>query len=834
MGHGTVPAVLLKKCGNRMRAVMGWRLTSLMSAQLAANQLGGADLREGTSELLLKRFFWNRESLLRVVARWPQSASLELDFRFEPNLGTRSSGKAAFHVFLWVFESSPTAAKETIHTLCFQLQALLGATFVEADFTPILDAKVLSESLDFFTPAQTIALERKRVCALEEPKRKALGFVAAHQTAKAERPITPPLVELTTKWRGNPYALDQLVEYCAGLPYVSWYKVRVASAGGLDAERKELAAELERYSALEQSAMHGTSQWAKTLADIALKRLVELERERLQVGVYALFCNGVDSSFLAFLESAMAGDPAEQDMASQSAISEHAVKPKDALRGDYFSDQRSCSIMEAAQAFRLPLPPVATLSGVEIKSFRSQYAPDHLLPRGEGRTFLGHNEHRGVAQDVGISLEDRFRHLYCIGMTGVGKSTFLEHLLLSDMEAGHGVCLVDPHGELIQGLLGKIPAHREKDVILIDPTDTEYPVGINLLEWCDIQERDFIIDSLFSALDAMYDLRQTGGPIFEMHYRNMLKLLMGDKKHEHTFTVLEFAQIYNDKAFRDFLKDLTSEYDVVQFLNEAILAGGDADFRNVRPYVTSKFSRFNTDSLLRNIFGQSKTTFSFEDVVDNGKILLINLAKGQLGHNVGGLLASQIISRIKVAAMRRAKMPETQRRPFFLYVDEFQNVDGGEFSEMLAEARKYKLGLVMANQYVRQLQPKRENNADLIQAILGNVGTFVLFQVGPEDARQLEPLVLPQLSRHDLMSLPERKAYVRVRSGAARNWPFVMSTVKHPVPGSESVRTRIVERSRILYGCDRREVESKIQERRETKWGEVTRQRPCMDYEKAL
>ena len=328
-------------------------------------------------------------------------------------------------------------------------------------------------------------------------------------------------------------------------------------------------------------------------------------------------------------------------------------------------------------------------------------------------------------------------------------------------------------------VLGRIPAERIKDVVLIDLLDRKRPVGMNLIEWRNIDERDLLIDEIYLTLDKLYDMRQTGGPMFETNFRGMLKLLMGDRRRKGFVpTVLEFSLCYLEDDFRSFLKRGVTDPQVKDFLEELERTGGDASLKNLSPYITSKFSRFSSDVSLRRILGQERTTFDVERILAEGRILLINLAKGRFGANVSALLANQIVSRFKLAAMKRGDLPPEQRTPYYLYVDECHNLPGDNFMELLAEARKYGLGLVLATQYASQLKSSAGAGNNLLSAIVGNVGTTVIFRLGQEDAAQIGQILYPQFNAQDILGLPKWNGYTRMQFRGNAVAPFSFATIK--------------------------------------------------------
>jgi hypothetical protein len=355
----------------------------------------------------------------------------------------------------------------------------------------------------------------------------------------------------------------------------------------------------------------------------------------------------------------------------------------------------------------------------------------------------------------------------------------LENLIIQDINAGHGVCLIDPHGELFESILAQYPLKRKDDLIIIDLTDQEFPFSLNVLKFKTPDERDRIIDDLYVWIDRAHDLRATGGPIFEKYMRGGLRTLMGDGNYGFTPTLLEFPMFFTDRKFRDFLRQRIEDDEIKLFLSEIEKVHGDGAIENISVYITSKTSRFTQDSRLRRIFGQETLSFDFSAVMDEGKVMLINLGKGIFGEMVSSLVASQIVGGFKAAAMKRAKVLPEERKSFFLYVDEFQNIAHEDFATLLAEARKYHLGLIFAHQYTMQLQRDWVGRKDtLLSSVLGNVGMILAFRLGVEDARKLDEVFAPSFSARDLLELPNWEAYMKIHMGRENILPFNIQTIK--------------------------------------------------------
>lgn len=457
---------------------------------------------------------------------------------------------------------------------------------------------------------------------------------------------------------------------------------------------------------------------------------------------------------------------------------------------------------ELASIFHFPL------SGSRlprVKWLKTREAP---APWGmnEG-SILGINNYRKQETIVRLAREDRRRHLYVIGQTGTGKTTLLQELIRQDIENGEGLCVIDPHGDLVSSALSNIPQDRWEDVILFDPTDLERPLGLNMLEYNPNfpEQKTFIIDELINIFNKLYDLKTTGGPMFEQYTRNALLLLMDFP--EQGYTLMDVPRILTDKRFRSQLLAKTNNVVVKDFWEkEAEKAGGDAALVNMVPYITSKFSVFIANDFMRPIIGQSHSSIDFRKIMDEGKILLVSLSKGKLGEQNTSLLGLIIMSKIMLAGFSRVDQAYEERKDFFIYVDEFQSFTTSSAATILSEARKYRLNLILAHQFIKQLPEEISN------AVFGNVGTMAILRVGQEDAEFLAQYLAPLFSAHDLINLDNFHAYVKLMLHGQVTQPFNMKL--YPPHRSNPETANVVRKiSRLKYGTERELVEQEIHRR---------------------
>lgn len=460
---------------------------------------------------------------------------------------------------------------------------------------------------------------------------------------------------------------------------------------------------------------------------------------------------------------------------------------------------------ELVSIFHLPGP---TLAGVpRIQWLKSkEAAPPANLPN-EG-VLIGESVFRGQKKPVYLRYEDRERHLYVIGQTGTGKSTFLKNLIAQDIQNGEGVAVLDPHGDLVNHILGLVPESRAKDVILFDPSDITNPMGLNMLEFNPIrpEEKTFIVNEMQSIFNKLFS-QETMGPMFEQYMRNALLLLMEDFANEPA-TLIEVPRVFTDTEWRK--KKLARIVNPVLtdfWEKEAAKVGGEASIQNMTPYITSKFNNFIANDYLRPIIGQPKSAFNFREVLDGGKILLVNLAKGRLGDINSNLLGMIITGKILMAALSRTDVPDPEnRRRFHLFIDEFQNFTTDSISVILSEARKYKLTLNIAHQFIAQL------SEDIRDSVFGNVGSIVSFRVGVQDAEFLVKQFEPTFSVNDLINIDNFNAHIKMLINGAPSVPFNIKTVA-PHAGDLARSEQIRALSRTTYTRPRADVEVEIYKR---------------------
>jgi hypothetical protein len=469
-------------------------------------------------------------------------------------------------------------------------------------------------------------------------------------------------------------------------------------------------------------------------------------------------------------------------------------------------DSGQANVLNAEELTSLYHFGVASVEAPKMNFLRAKLSsPPPNLP-SEG-LILGRNLYRGMETVVRLGEDDRRRHLYIIGQTGTGKSAFLQNMIQQDIEKGHGVAVLDPHGDLIEKILGLTPRERAEDVILCDPSDLERPLGLNMLEYdaSRPEQKTFIVNELINIFDKLYDLKTTGGPMFEQYTRNALLLLMDDPDEQAT--LMEVPRIMADKLYRQRLLVKCKNIIVKDFWEkEAEKAGGEAALANMVPYVTSKFNTFIANDYMRPIIGQPKSSFNFREVLDSGKILLVSLPKGRLGEINASLLGLIVVGKLVMASFARIDTPEDSRRDFHLYLDEFQNFTTESIETALSEARKYRLSLTLAHQFIGQLPE------EIRDAVFGNVGSLASFRIGADDAEFIVKQFAPVFDENDLINIDNYSAYVKLLIKGATTQAFNITTYP-PARGTAEMADNIRQLSRFKYGKERALVEADIYER---------------------
>ena len=423
--------------------------------------------------------------------------------------------------------------------------------------------------------------------------------------------------------------------------------------------------------------------------------------------------------------------------------------------------------------------------------------------------ILGINEYQGVETPIYLQPLDRMRHLYVIGQTGTGKTTLLKNMIVQDIKNGDGVCFIDPHGSDIEDILANIPPERHDDVIYFDPAYLDRPMGLNMLEYDPRypEQKSFVVNEMLAIFEKLFDMKKSGsgGPMFEMYFRNAVLLTIDNP--EDKATLLDVVRVLSDKEYRKQKLEKSTNVTVNQFWTKiAEQAGGDASMENVIPYITSKFDGFLSNDYMRPIISQEKSAFNFREVMDGKKILLINLSKGRLGELNSSLIGLIVVGKILMAALSRVDSLDKNLPPFYLYIDEFQNVTTDSISSILSEARKYKLSLNIAHQYIKQI------DEGIKDAIFGNVGSMAVFRVGQEDAEFLKTQFEPTFTAQNIASIDNRNAYLKMLVDGEPQKPFNIRTLA-PEEGSQENAEIIKNISRQRYGKDRKEIEDIIRKK---------------------
>jgi hypothetical protein len=466
-----------------------------------------------------------------------------------------------------------------------------------------------------------------------------------------------------------------------------------------------------------------------------------------------------------------------------------------------FSDDKilPMNLKELSSVFHFP---VGIGSQPQLKEARAGIAPAPMEMGQEG-IILGVNSYRGKDTVVHMSREDRMRHFYVIGQTGTGKTNIMLNMITQDIKNGDGCCYIDPHGTDIQTILARIPKERIDDVIYFDPAYTPRPMGLNMLEYDPKypEQKTFVVNEMMGIFNKLFDMKIGGGAMFEQYFRNSAFLVMEDP--ESGSTLLEITRVLADKEFRDMKLARCKNPIIKQFWVSAEQTTGDQSLANFVPYISSKFDNFISNDIMRPVVLQQNSVFNFRKIMDEKKILLVNLSKGRLGDINANLIGLVLVGKIQMAALSRVDMFGKPMNDFYLYIDEFQNVTTESISSILSEARKYRLSLNIAHQYITQLEENIKN------AVFGNVGSMAVFRVGTEDATFLEPKFKPIFNAQDITKLDNYNAYMSMLINGQPTKPFNIKTLP-PEEGNKEIVDSLKQLSYMKYGRDREEVEAEI------------------------
>jgi hypothetical protein len=476
----------------------------------------------------------------------------------------------------------------------------------------------------------------------------------------------------------------------------------------------------------------------------------------------------------------------------------------------FFPQQNNSNILnsvELATIFHFPDERSLPTSQLSRQGSKQVDGPRDVPEEG---LLLGYNVYRGAKKPIRLSVSDRQRHMYVVGQTGTGKSVYLENLALQDMLKGNGFAFVDPHGDVVEKLLSMVPKERTEDIIYFNPASTDYPMGLNLFEFNTPDQKDFLIQEALNMLYKLYDPQHQGimGPRYEHLFRNAALTVMADPKGG---TFVDIPKLFRDPGYVQQKLQYVKDVNILEFWNKEMPASQRSnEFGDVVSWFVSKFGAFLNNDMMRNIIGQTTSAFDLRQVMDNKKILLVNLSKGRTGELNSKLLGMIFVMKFQAAAMSRSDIPEDDRVDFSLYVDEFQNFSTDSFATITSEARKYHLNLIVANQFTTQL------TTEIRDAVFGNMGTIVSFRIGQSDLESLGKYFQPTFDEDDLLRLPNYNTVVRTLIGGVPTSPFSMATM--PPLGTPNPRLAVAlkQLSAAKYGRPKATVEKEIFQRMAT------------------
>ncbi|MCF7917476.1 type IV secretion system DNA-binding domain-containing protein [Candidatus Gracilibacteria bacterium] len=474
----------------------------------------------------------------------------------------------------------------------------------------------------------------------------------------------------------------------------------------------------------------------------------------------------------------------------------------------HFQKKIVLSPEELTSLFHFPHIKFNQVPAVKWQNYKIVKAPSNIPKEG---LLLGHNVYRGEILPIYIRRDDRFRHFYVIGQTGTGKTSIFKSMIRQDLLNGEGFCVVDPHGSLIDDILPFVPRNRIDDVIIFDPSDLERPMGLNLLEAGTDEERDMVALDAMNIMLKLFD-EEVFGPRIQDYFRNGCLTLMADPNGG---ALTDIVRLFTDDAFQRARVQHVKNPVVKSFWTKQMAQTGTREKQEMIPYFAAKFGAFVTNSMMRNIIGQTKSAFDFSKVMEEGKILLMNLSKGATGEINSKMLGLIIVSKLQMATMRRQKMLSGGQKPrdFFLYIDEFQNYVTESLESILSEARKYRLGLNIAHQYIGQIDQKdhKGRSVNLKDAVFGNVGTMMCYKIGAQDAEYMAKEMNPAFSDQDLINIDKYKAVMKLSIDTQPSKPFsIVPLNPYLEKGDDEIATALKQISRLTFGRSKKFVEKEI------------------------
>ncbi len=473
-----------------------------------------------------------------------------------------------------------------------------------------------------------------------------------------------------------------------------------------------------------------------------------------------------------------------------------------------FGKKMILSCEELASIFHIPNIRFNKYPCIAWQNFKIAPAPPNIPDEG---LLLGHNIYRGEKQEIRMKNEDRFRHFYVIGQTGTGKSSILQMMIRQDLKNGKGICVIDPHGSLIEDILPFVPRDRADDVIYFDPSDLERPLGLNILEGDTWEEKELVALDAMNIMIKLFD-EEVFGPRIQDYFRNGVLTLMSDPAGA---ALTDIVRLFTDDDFAKIKRQHVTNPVVASFWDHQMAKTGAREKQEMIPYFAAKFGQFVTNTMMRNIVGQAKSAFDITKCMQEKKILLMNLSKGTVGEVNSKLLGLVIVQKLQMAALKRQKMAKEERQDFYLYIDEFQNYVTESIESILSEARKYRLSLNIAHQYLGQLEESssgvKKKGVSIKDAVFGNIGTMMCFKIGAQDAEHMAKEMAPVFSDQDLINIDKYKAVMKLSIDTEPSRPFSVTPVNpYLEEGDKEAAEAYKQLSRLKYGRDRDFVEREI------------------------